>query len=675
MTAPSPDAVLHLAALHTLAATGFASTSRAASITLSSTLSRYLRLVAVTCTERASLAGRSKVAAIDVLQALEELGVGGVGELQEWAVGLDQEVSLSAPGLTALGEEIREGLPVEESIARLKMVPVDEMEMEDDEANSAVDEDEEEDEMDVDVKGDDVDVEHDKDIAERINRSLRFPSPDLSWLPPLPSDDLGHEPTSASATRNDDTSAATLDNPSATSTAPAASLSIIDRYRRRIPFSQSQLSEIRPFVDPPAPPLPYPLPSTPSSFPALQTAFAATKGEPTISLRQTALRQQASDLLRRTIASPDEYSPQDTLVLPLAGPRSTPIIPSYSLDETIPHRSIPIVSNPDGILSRLVHEMRTPHLPPGLRERLTSVRPPQPQQKDGEPVLYGQPVRGPGEAALARAKGKPIEADKAGQGMLQATWKTPAKGSERWGKRLQIGKTVVQSGIGEDRPRVPEGSRPAGTPGQAPTGAPMGGAISGDQGHTADQAGSTAVTPGGSTTSKIKFRLSTTGAMASPSDSTIQHGSGLSPNPPAQRSPNPPPSSAGGLSPNPPSAPATSPGAGPTGLKLKLGIPKRPSQSEGSMPAPPGRNGSAHLSPNHRPQSSVSPAPANPSGTGQSPAQRPMLSLKLGSRSASPYTTTTTENQTPAVKTEPREHRPAGSAGAQGGYWKTNGGY
>jgi len=103
--AASPDAVLHLAALHTLASAGFASTSRAASMTLSGVLARYLELVASSCAERAALAGRSKVAAIDVVNALDDLGVGGITELQEWTLDLDKEVTFTGGRLDELAGE------------------------------------------------------------------------------------------------------------------------------------------------------------------------------------------------------------------------------------------------------------------------------------------------------------------------------------------------------------------------------------------------------------------------------------------------------------------------------------------------------------------------------------------------------------------------------------------
>lgn len=474
MSAPSPDAVLHLAALHTLAATGFASTSRAASVTLSSTLARYLRLVAVTCTERASLAGRSKVAAIDVLQALEELGVGGVGELHEWTAELDQEVCLSAPGLGALNEDNKEGLAVEEAIARMKLVPMEE----------AVEDESDDEDMAMDL---------DETAESMLPPKLGFDSPDFAWLPPLPNGEplaepIVHEPSNDTGETVEPV------------TASAGSLSIIDRYRRRIPFASSQLASARPFVDPPRQPLP-PLPTASTSFPALATAFAATRGEPSIALRQTPLRQQATELLRRNLASPNEYSPDDTLPLYLPGPRVTPVVPSHSDSPDIHANPIPLNPNPSGLLSRMVHTMHSSHLPPHLRDRLTSVRPPQPQYRDGKVLLYGEPVRGPGEAALARARGKAAEADQMDPGLLQATWMAPARGQEKWAKRLPTGKKVLQSGAGEDCPRVPAGSRPAVTPGNLFTEVKE---------EDVEGLNGDAPTPGGSTTSKIKLRLTST---------------------------------------------------------------------------------------------------------------------------------------------------------------------
>ncbi len=102
MASAAPDAVLHLAALHALASAGFASTSSAASMTLTDVVARYLRLLATTSVERAAFAGRSKVAAIDVVRTLEDLGLGDVGELQEWALDLDSEVVFAGSGMDEL---------------------------------------------------------------------------------------------------------------------------------------------------------------------------------------------------------------------------------------------------------------------------------------------------------------------------------------------------------------------------------------------------------------------------------------------------------------------------------------------------------------------------------------------------------------------------------------------
>lgn len=602
MSAPSPDAVLHLAALHTLAATGFASTSRAASVTLSSTLARYLRLVAVTCTERASLAGRNKVAAIDVIQALDELGVGGVAELHEWTVGLDQEVCLSTPGLAGLGEELKEGTVYEEEFARLKLVPDEEIQEEY--------EDEDEDEA----------MEEDDTIQRPGQTSIRIKSPDYSWLPPLPGGESIPEQTTQHY--------ATEEHPT---TAVAPALSIIDRYRRRIPFSQSELSSLRPFVDPPSFPTSTPIPPSPSSFSTLSTAYAATRGEPSVALRQTPLRQQASELLRRTIATPDEYTPDDTLVVHIPGPRSTPVVPSHSDSPSIHAHAVPLNPHPTGLLTRMVHTMHSPHLPPNLRDRLTSVRPPQPQIRDGRPILYGEAVRGPSDEALARARGKASEVDATDQGLVQATWPAPSRGMERWGKRLPTGKRVIQSGVGEERPRVAPGSKPVGIPG-----------------IVADAGAESATTPGAP--GKIKLRLSATTPGGS-----AQTPNGLSPLPVSNElsvSPHPPAESI--ASPIPPS-PATAPGG--TGLKLKLGAPKRPSESTSPNPnTVNGTNGDA-----------TSPVPPNGINNNNPPA-RPILSLKLSSRSISPL-----KSVSPQIKTERIEEDVNMDEGHVNGHANANG--
>ena len=84
----TPDAILHLATLHLLSQAGFASTSKAASLTLSSVVAQYFKTVARACVDHANLAGRSKPGAYDVVESLKELGFGfGLDELYEY--GLD----------------------------------------------------------------------------------------------------------------------------------------------------------------------------------------------------------------------------------------------------------------------------------------------------------------------------------------------------------------------------------------------------------------------------------------------------------------------------------------------------------------------------------------------------------------------------------------------------------
>jgi hypothetical protein len=76
MSIPSPDALLHLAILHLLSQAGFASTSKAASLSLTAVVGEYFKLVARSSVDRALLAGRAKPGVYDVVGSLEELGYG-----------------------------------------------------------------------------------------------------------------------------------------------------------------------------------------------------------------------------------------------------------------------------------------------------------------------------------------------------------------------------------------------------------------------------------------------------------------------------------------------------------------------------------------------------------------------------------------------------------------------
>lgn len=83
----TPDAILHLATLHLLSQAGFASTSQAASLTLSSVVAQYFKTISRACIDRANLAGRNKPGAYDVVESLKELGYGhGLEELYEYAL-------------------------------------------------------------------------------------------------------------------------------------------------------------------------------------------------------------------------------------------------------------------------------------------------------------------------------------------------------------------------------------------------------------------------------------------------------------------------------------------------------------------------------------------------------------------------------------------------------------
>ncbi|KAK8846677.1 hypothetical protein IAR55_005764 [Kwoniella newhampshirensis] len=503
---PSPDAVLHLAALHTLAATGFASTSQAASMTLSSVMAKYLRLVSTACVERASLAGRSKVAAVDVVDALDELGV-QVGELYDWAQG-EGQVSFEKEGLVGLENYVNQGLAVDEGIAHLKLVPKAELDDEEETISEDVTMDE-----DVHVK---TESEQDLEVEEKVTGFVYRPSsPDLSWLPPMPTSD---HTTSCQPTEPSSSTETTADTPA---TASAPPQSVADRYRRPISYASSQLSQSHPFVDPPRPSITTPLPPAPSSLSNLIDTYQAIAQDPSVALRQTDLRRQATDLLRNFIAPVDSFSPKDTLVTPIPPVRATPIVPSHS--DVLPQKLLPVNPRPTGILSSLVHQIQSPHLPPPLRERLTSLRPPIAQVRDGNPILYGEPVRGPDDAALLKAIGKHVDVEGEGNAQayayLQQTWDSGPKGVEKFSKgRLPTGKKVIMSKEGESVPRMSEETKrereeaqkvklrlPIVGGGLSPGAATMPTTVGGGGGGGTGEGTNGSVSPGGGMVMKIKL--------------------------------------------------------------------------------------------------------------------------------------------------------------------------
>jgi hypothetical protein len=287
---------------------------------------------------------------------------------------------------------------------------------------------------------------------------LRFPSPDYSWLPPLPDPTALPQPDASSPTNTR--------RPDRAIEAIAAPASIFDRYKTRIPFSSSSIASQTMYTTPPSSSdKDVALPPGSTSLPHLIATYAETKGEPTVNIRPNGYRLQALDLLRRQIASPDAFTPLDTLTTQgcVSGPRVTPI--------AIPPHQVPINPDHDGILSRLVHSIHSANLPPDLRERLTSLRPPLAQKKEGQQLYYGPGLRGADESALSRAQGKEPESE----GLLHyATWDSGPRGIEKFSRpTLPRGKKVIKFVEGEDVPR--QDKRPAttstteGVGGAAPT--------------------------------------------------------------------------------------------------------------------------------------------------------------------------------------------------------------
>jgi histone H3/H4 len=427
---PSPEAVLHLITLHHLAQAGFASTSQAASLTLTSALEQYILLLARTSAERANVAGRNKVGVKDLVRALDDLGVDGVEEVHEFTVGLGKEVEFVGFG-NGLKERVGSGIEdIGNGLGDLRLVEEEEV------PDGWWDEEEGDEEMDVDE-------EESKPLV------IRHTSPDMSWLPPLP----GLEPIlQPLETRNPEMLDDAEPNPHVPISAPTQS--IANRYLRPIPYSSSQHSQSHTFRDPPFNTYPKPKISIPpTSLPSLIRTYETTAREPSIAPALNALRAQALRILQtqhNNITPIPSFSPPTSL----PPPRSTPYIPSHS--DTLPSHPIPLNPHPhpSSILNPLLHTINSPNLPPTLRDRLTSIRPPIPQNRDDVPLLYGEPIRGPDTAALGKARGKPEEGK---EGWVRYTWDAGAKGMEKWGKgQLPSGRKVVQWGEGDDVPRMPE---------------------------------------------------------------------------------------------------------------------------------------------------------------------------------------------------------------------------
>lgn len=293
---------------------------------------------------------------------------------------------------------------------------------------------------------------------------VRPPSPDFSWLPPLP----GNSAPSGVLRQTLDPADTLPSNVHGGEAAavPQDKLSLMDKYLTRQRFTSSSLASSN-FIEPPPHPSPASIPPPSSSFPALLATYKAIAAEPSVSFAQTPLRMQAADLLRRVIAPPDIFGVSDTFSGSLPSPAG--LIISASASDTLPPPTVQVNPNPTGILARLVREMRSPYLPPTLRDRLISLRPPLAlNDEDGKPIYYGDPVRGPDAGMLNKARGKPPAGDGAeGDGKDQEayyryTWDVGPRGPEKYKGKLPSGKKVVKSAVGEDVPRGSEAEKKQG---------------------------------------------------------------------------------------------------------------------------------------------------------------------------------------------------------------------
>lgn len=278
------------------------------------------------------------------------------------------------------------------------------------------------------------------------------------WMPPLPG-------AAVPSTSQLDEPAATADAlelaslpnppvPDATAATTAAtdsfSRSQLDSYLQPIAYGASMLKESHPHAQ-----LTLhrasdaQLPERTSSFPALLRAYQETAQDPSMTLSVKPLRHAAAWYLIQGASNPDTYNPPDTLYAsPSAappGPRASPIVPVHPIPDaagnvpSCPLKMLPldphpptlrdIVAHPPPLLSTLVRDLagQSPFLPRPLRDRLTSLRPPNPLNG----VYYGQQVEPAGVP-------------------LRATWDA-GRGDYRDG-RLPSGRKVVCEKLGHEGP-------------------------------------------------------------------------------------------------------------------------------------------------------------------------------------------------------------------------------
>ena len=340
---------------------------------------------------------------------------------------------------------LEEGRTIHEPIAQLRLVPTDELE---DVDETVEDEDgladSESYQGEVKEEPMDVDMEHisDKEASKSAHR-IRFHSPDFSWLPPLPDTD-GSKPSHQLA-GTDPRAADVKVDPKDLGPVSAPS-SIADRYRTRIPFTSSSLSAQTIHTNPAPPGARRIVTTPPTSLPTLIQTYTDTRGEMSVAIRPNGHRLQALDLLRRQVTTPEDFNPSDSL----SGTDTVPS-PKYTPIAVPP---LPVGVNPDksGILSQLVHSIHSGNLPPELRERLTSLRPPLPQKGPSGPSFYGPAIRGADTAALLRHQGKQPEA--VDEVYAQATWDVGPRGEEKFSRgTLPRGKKIIKHVEGEDAPR------------------------------------------------------------------------------------------------------------------------------------------------------------------------------------------------------------------------------
>ncbi|KAI0255488.1 hypothetical protein BJV78DRAFT_1119496 [Lactifluus subvellereus] len=451
--------------LKTLHAQSFTRSSSQASLVLSDLLSRYITLLATTCSKYAQHAGRLNMTVRDAMYALDELGV-SMDELHEYCGTEGDELARYSGHSAKRQEDLCEfkaslagGLPVERESMPLVWAPIPDSyfeEVEEEEGGDQEEEGEEDIEMaDVTVAG---------EGSELPFPSVWKPPPHIpSFLPPFPVDRSTPEPDSLSLPPPGEPSASSQLLPSkieqTASLARVSSANPAD-YTTIVPYSLSNLAstpewhlpstlrESRARVDPPPSQL-----AIPQIQPSLLGAYHHILTHPppaNPNVANPSRHRVAMVLLSQAEKNP-HWEPADSLYATTApnAPTVAPVGPSYAIpisaseekkeDEKDKKSNLPgAAPRPIGTQERVVPlaSHQTSRIPELAREalsgavlsRVTRLSHPTVLQRGPEKLTYGTSVPAPWNSDKSTA---PLPTTSAAKGKeLLANGLTNGKGKE-----------------------------------------------------------------------------------------------------------------------------------------------------------------------------------------------------------------------------------------------------